>query len=79
MKIIHGISRQQMQFTSLDDLIAADNPVRILDTFVEKLDLGMLGIQQIKAIQQQSTKTNPGGARSRLAAGLIFRDPSTRN
>jgi transposase len=61
MKIIQGISRQQMQFTSLDDLVAADNPVRIIDAFVEKLDLPKIGIKQYGAKQRQS-KTNPGGA-----------------
>ncbi len=39
MKIILGTSRQQMHFSSLDDFIAADNPVRIIDAFAEKLDL----------------------------------------
>jgi len=66
MKTIQGISRQQIQFTNLDDLIVADNPVRIFDTFVEKLDplaigLSKIGIEQRSAKQQQ-TKTNPGGA-----------------
>jgi len=61
MKTIHGISRQQMQFTSLDNLVAADNPVRILDAFVEKLDVSKIGIEQRSAKQQQP-KTNSGGA-----------------
>jgi transposase len=61
MKIIQGISRQQMQFTSLDDVIAADNAIRIVDAFVEKLDLPKIGIEQYGAKQRQS-KTNPGGA-----------------
>jgi len=66
MKTIQGISRQQMQFTNLDDLIVTDNPVRILDAFVEKLDalaigLSKIGIEQRSAKQQQ-TKTNLGGA-----------------
>ena len=34
MKTILGTSRQQMQFSSLDDFITAENPVRILDAFV---------------------------------------------
>ena len=38
MKIIQGTSRHQMQFASLDDFVAADNPVRIIDVFAEKLD-----------------------------------------
>ena len=58
MKIIQGISRQQMQFASLDDFIAADNPVRIIDVFVEKLDIVKLGIAQ----QQSKSNANSGGA-----------------
>jgi transposase len=61
MKIIQGISRHQMQFGSLEDLIAADNPVRILDAFVDKLDLQQLGItKEIRG--KKPTTTNPGGA-----------------
>ena len=58
MKIIQGISRHQMQFASLDDFIAADNPVRIIDVFVEKLDVVKPGI----ALQQSKSKVNSGGA-----------------
>src|SRR6266513_1037615 len=61
MKIIKGISRHQMQFSNLDDLIAADNAVRIVDAFVEKLDLPKIGIEQHGAKQRQS-KINLGGA-----------------
>src|SRR5215218_6339806 len=43
MHFIQGSDRQQMQFISLDDLIAADNVVRILDAFVDKVDLVHLG------------------------------------
>ena len=46
MKIIQGTCRHQMQFTSLDEHVSADNPVRILDAFVEKLDLSKIGIEQ---------------------------------
>jgi transposase len=58
MKIIQGSSRRQMQFTSLDDLITADNAVRIIDSFVEKLELLQLGI----VVQQPKSKAKPGGA-----------------
>jgi transposase len=71
MKIIQGTSRQQMQFTSPDDLIAADNPVRILDAFVERLDLKRLGIEQSSSNKQQ-IKTNPGGA-PRYADKLLLK------
>lgn len=47
-----------MQFISLDDLITADNPVRIVDAFVDKLDLSQIGIRQHSTQHQ----THPGGA-----------------
>jgi transposase len=62
MKIITGTSRQQMQFSSLDDFISADNPVRILDIFIDKLDLKQLGIRQPATSRPQKSKPNPGGA-----------------
>ncbi len=61
MQIIKGTSHQQMQFTSLDDLISTDNPVRIIDAFIEKLDLKQLGIAHQPAAKQRSSKANPGG------------------
>ena len=44
MNIIQGIPRHQMQFTRLDNFIGTENSVRIIDAFVEKLDLAKLGI-----------------------------------
>ena len=58
MQIILGTPRHQMQFISLEDGVAADNPVRIVDAFVEKLDIVKLGFVP----QQQETKPRPGGA-----------------
>ena len=48
MKIIQGTSRHQMQFASLDDFVAANNPVRIIDVFVEKLDPIAIGWESRK-------------------------------
>ena len=39
MQHITGTDRYQTTFTSLDDLIAPDNKVRVIDAFVEKLDM----------------------------------------
>lgn len=50
-----------MQFNCLDDFITSDNPLRIIDAFVEKLDLPKTGIQY-KATDKQQTKSNAGGA-----------------
>ena len=62
MRTIQGIPRHQMQFTSLNDFISADNPVRIIDAFVEKLDLVKLGISHPRAAKKSNKKANPGGA-----------------
>ncbi len=75
MKIIQGTSRHQIQFSSLDEFVAAENPVRILDAFVEKLDpvaigLKRLGIEGHKGKPQ--TKTNSGGA-PRFADKLLLK------
>jgi transposase len=42
---IQGIARDQFEFYCLDDLIGKENPVRVLDAFVNKLDLARLGFQ----------------------------------
>ena len=39
---VQGICRHQMQFTSPDDFIFADNPVRFIDIFIEMLLLSPL-------------------------------------
>src|SRR5436190_7503654 len=64
MKTIEGISRQQMHFTSLDACVAPDNPVRILDAFVEKLDPIAIGLSKLGIGLQRiaKQKTRPGGA-----------------
>jgi transposase len=46
MQFIHGQPRQQSYFATLEDQVAADNPVRLLDAFIEKLDLQQLGFQK---------------------------------
>jgi len=47
MKIIQGISRQQIQFSSLDDFVTIDNFVRIFDASVEELDPIAIGLSKI--------------------------------
>jgi len=43
MQHIQGISRNQLQVSSLEDTISADNPVRFIDAFVVSIDLEKLG------------------------------------
>ena len=42
-----GIDRHQMQFSALEDLIAEDNVVRVIDAFVDMLDLKTFGFQHL--------------------------------
>lgn len=47
MQYIQGQHRHQSYFTTLEDHVAADNPVRLIDAFIDKLDLGQLGFTKI--------------------------------
>ena len=43
MQFIQGNSRHQTYFATLEDQVAAHNLVRLMDAFVDKLDLQKLG------------------------------------
>ena len=43
MNYITGTHRHQTYFATLDDQVSADNAVRLMDAFVDKLDLAKLG------------------------------------
>jgi hypothetical protein len=43
MQYIQRHDRNQTYFITLDDQLAIDNPVRLIDAFVDKLDLEKLG------------------------------------
>ena len=43
MHYVQGNNRNQTYFSTLDDQVAMDNPVRLMDAFVDKLDLDQLG------------------------------------
>jgi len=45
MPYIQGICRHQLQMSSLEDKITADNPVRFIDAFVNHIDIVKLGFQ----------------------------------
>ena len=46
MQFIQGQQRNQTCFATLEDQVAADNPVRLMDAFIDKLDLQKLGFQK---------------------------------
>jgi transposase len=59
MQHITGIPRNQMVFSSLEDTILPENPVRFIDAFVDPLSLETLGfsIQTLKAEGRPSFDT----------------------
>lgn len=44
MEYIQGRNRHQSYFCTLEDLVSSDNPVRLIEAFVSKLDTAKLGI-----------------------------------
>ncbi|MBK8610008.1 MAG: hypothetical protein IPL84_08670 [Chitinophagaceae bacterium] len=46
MQFIQGQPRQQTYFSTLEDQVAADNPVRRIDAFIDKVDLQQLGFKK---------------------------------
>lgn len=46
MQFIQGNNRNQTYFATLEDQVAADNPVRLMDAFIDKLDLQKLGFSK---------------------------------
>ena len=59
MQHISGISRQQIQISSLEDKITSENPVRFIEAFVENISLQALGFttQTIKTQGRPSFDT----------------------
>ena len=42
MQFIQGSNRHQRYFSTLDQQVSTDNPVRLIDAFIDKLDLEKL-------------------------------------
>ncbi len=47
MQFIQGINRNQTYFVTLEDQVSVDNTVRLIDAFIDKLDLQKLGFTGI--------------------------------
>lgn len=46
MQFIQGTNRHQSYFSTLEEQVAADNAVRLIDAFIDKLDLQKLGFSK---------------------------------
>jgi transposase len=61
-RFIEGQDRQQVTLMPecLDDFIADDNPVRVIDAFVGELDLGSLGFDGAEPAATGRPSYHPG-------------------
>ena len=58
MNYITGTHRHQTYFATLDDQVSADNAARLIDAFVDKLDLAKLGFTNTVHKSEGRQKTN---------------------
>jgi hypothetical protein len=72
---IPGANRhEEIQFPQrLDDYLAADNPVRFIDAFVDELDLAALGFRHVVAAATGRPSYQPGDRRKRYIDGYLYR------
>jgi len=80
MRHITGISRQQLVLfpESLDDYIAADNPVRFIDAFVDSLDLAELGFAHTELAETGRPPYDPRDLLKLYIYGYLNRIRSSR-
>jgi transposase len=78
MHFIQGINRHQMQFLSLDDMITADNAVRIVDGFVDKVDLPQIGVTTAALNSEGRPPYNPSLLLKLYLYGYLNRVRSSR-
>jgi transposase len=80
MGYISGESRNQIYLLpeSVDDYIGEDNPVRFLDAFVDKLELGELGFQHAVPAEVGRPAYDPGDLLRLYLYGYLNRIRSSR-
>jgi len=80
MPHVQGIGREQtLQFPPrLDDYIRAENPVRFLDVFVDKLDLQAMGFRRVEAAVEGRPAYHPRDLLKLYLYGYLNRIRSSR-
>jgi transposase len=73
-----GTDRHQIFFFSLEDQIAADQPVRAIDVFVDSLDLDALGFRKTKAKATGSPPFHPADLLKLYIYGYLNKVRSSR-
>ena len=79
-RFVEGISRQQATFfpECLEDWIDGDNPVRVIDAFVDRLDLVTLGFDGAVAEATGRPSYHPAGLLKLYIYGYLNRVQSSR-
>ena len=60
MQFIQGNNRHQSCFSTLEDQVSADNAVRLMDAFIDKLDLQKLGFTKTRHNSEGRPPYQPG-------------------
>lgn len=81
MAHVSGVSRDQGALfpERLDDLIPADSPVRVIDAFVDRLDLASLGFARVEAPEHGRPAYDPADLLKLYLYGYMNRLRSTRD
>src|SRR5215470_17080480 len=77
---VAGRSRDQLTLfpTTLNEAVGADHPVRVIDAFVDGLDLGALGFARVQAEVMGRPPYAPGDLLKLYVYGYLNRVRSSR-
>ena len=78
-RFVEGIAREQTTLfpECLEDWIDGDNPVRVIDAFVDKLDLAALGFDGVAAEATGRPSYHPSGLPKLYIYGYLNRVQSS--
>ena len=74
MQFIQGTNRHQSYFATLEDRVSPDNPVRLMDAFVDKLELQKLAFTNTVHKSEGRPPYAPGSAVKALFVWLSSQD-----
>jgi len=79
-RFVEGQDRRQAAFLPecLDDYVASDNPVRVIDAFVDELDLAALGFERAQPASTGRPAYHPAIMLKLYIYGYVNRVPSSR-
>ncbi|WP_284384902.1 transposase, partial [Dyella flava] len=79
-RFVEGLDRSQSLLfpERLEDYINEDNPVRVIDVFVEELDLGTLGFESVEPASTGRPRYHPATLLKIYIYGYLNRAPSSR-